>query len=225
MPGDGFTAKSFAFLEGLAENNDKDWFHAHREEFDTHVEGPFLDLLADLTARLGDAEPAFRGDRKTMFRMNRDVRFSKDKSPYKTSIAAVMTPSGTKEESGGLLYLQMDRTGGFAGTGWHKLDPKALGPFRDAMIADAERFDGVRDALSKSGRTLENGESLTAMPRGYADHEGHRHSDALRLKSLLVAEDLPKMAFTSGDVAGRIEALAREAAPLLSWGRSIMDRS
>ena len=221
MPGHGFTAKSFAFLDGLAENNDRDWFHAHRDAFEAYVQGPFLDLLEELTGRLSDAEVPLRGNPKTMFRMNRDVRFSKDKSPYKTSIAALLTPSGTKLEGGGLLYVHMDRTGGFAGTGWHKLPPEALKPFRQAMIDDPDRFAGVRDALDGKGRALSDDDSLTAMPRGFEDHDDHRHADAIRLKSLILSEDLPKVAFTSGDVADRVEALARDAMPFLAWGRSV----
>ena len=220
MPGHGFTDKSFAFFEGLTDNNDKDWFHAHKEEFETYVETPFIELLADLTDRFGELDVPLRGGPRTMFRMNRDVRFSEDKSPYKTAISALLTPSGTKSEAGGLLYLHMDRQGGLAGTGWYRLSPKALGPFRDAMIADPEGFDAVRAALSTADRALRDNDSLTAMPRGYADHGDHRHADAIRLKSLMVAEDLPKVAFTSGDVADRIEAIAKDALPLLAWGRS-----
>ncbi len=221
MPGHGFTEKSFAVLDGLAENNDKDWFHAHRDEFETYVESPFLGLLADLTDRLASSDLPLRGSRKTIFRMNRDVRFSEDKSPYKTSISAVLTQSGTKAEAGGLLYVQMDRTGGFAGAGWHKLSPSALGPFRDAMIEDADNFNEVRSSLSRASRRLRDEDSLTAMPRGYADQADHRHADVIRLKSLLIAEDLPKIAFISGDVAGRIAALAQDGMPLLIWGRAV----
>ena len=217
----GFTAKSFEFLDGLAENNDRDWFNAHKDEFEAHVREPFIDLLDALTERLADTDVPLRGNPKTVFRMNRDVRFSNDKSPYKTSIAAVLTPSGTKKEAGGLLYVHMDRTGGFAGTGWHNLAPRALKPFREAMIAKSERFDAVRAALGKRSRRFADGNSLTAMPRGFEDYGEHRHADAIRLKSLLISEDLPKSAFISGDVGARVERLARDAMPFLVWGREI----
>ncbi len=219
MADHGFTAKSFDFLDGLADNNDRDWFNAHRDTFRSHVEGPFLDLVADLTDRMADCDVPLRGGPRTMFRMNRDVRFAKDKSPYKTSVSAVLTPSGTKSEAGGLLYVQMDRTGGFAATGWHQLDATALGPFRDAMVSDADGFAAVRDGLSRTGRALSGENSLTTMPRGYAEHDDHRHADAIRLKSLIVAEDLPKVAFTSGDAGGRVADLVRDAMPFLAWGR------
>lgn len=217
----GFTAKSFEFLDGLAKNNDREWFNNHKGDFEAYVREPFLDLLDALTERLADADVPLRGNPKTVFRMNRDVRFSNDKSPYKTSIAAVLTPSGTKQEEGGLLYVHMDRTGGFAGTGWHNLAPKALKPFREAMVEEPERFDTVRSALSKADRAFATDNSLTAMPRGFEEHDDHRHADAIRLKSLLVSEELPKSAFTSGDVVDRVERLARDAMPFLAWGRGI----
>ncbi len=221
MSDHGFTEKSFAVLGELAQNNDKDWFHAHKDEFETYVEAPFLGLLAALSDRLSGADVPLRGGRTTMFRMNRDVRFSEDKSPYKTAISAVLTPSGTKAEGGGLLYVHVDRTGGFAGTGWYRMSPAALGPFRDAMVEDADRFDAVQAALCEAGRELSPDDSLTAMPRGYSDHHDHRHAQAMRLKSLLVSEDLPKTAFVSGDAEARIAAMALDAMPLLAWGRSI----
>ncbi|MGR3503982.1 DUF2461 domain-containing protein [Pseudaestuariivita sp.] len=221
MAGHGFTEKSFAFFEGLAENNNKEWFHAHKAEFKDYVEAPFLDLLDALTERLADAEVPLQGNPKTKFRMNRDVRFSEDKSPYKTSIAAVLTPSGTKRETGGLLYVHMEAKGGFAGTGWHNLAPKALKPFREAMVDEAEAFDDVRASLDKAGRALSTEYSLTSMPRGFEPQSEHRHADAIKLKSLLVSEDLPKVAFTSGDVVDRVEKMARDAMPFLVWGRKV----
>jgi uncharacterized protein (TIGR02453 family) len=217
----GFSEKSFAFFEGLSENNNKEWFNAHKSDFHDYVEGPFLGLLEALTERLSDAVIPLRGNPKTKFRMNRDVRFSDDKSPYKTSIAAVLTPSGTKEESGGLLYVQMDANGGFTGTGWHNLAPNALMPFRTAMVDAPEAFDAVQTALAKAGRRLADDNCLTAMPRGFEPYHDHRHSASIRLKSLLLSEELAKTAFTSGDVVDRVEKLARDAMPFLLWGRSI----
>ena len=217
----GFTEKSFAFFEGLAENNNKEWFHDHKEDFKVHVEEPFLDLLEALTDRLADADVPLRGNPKTKFRMNRDVRFSEDKSPYKTSIAALLTPSGTKQEGGGVLYVHMDANGGFTGTGWHMLPPKALKPFRQTMVDEADAFDKVRKALADAGRGFADDHSLKSMPRGFEDYDDHRHADAIKLKSLLVSEPLPKVAFASGDVVDRVEKMARDAMPFLAWGREV----
>ena len=215
----GFTGKSFELLEGLAANNEREWFHAHKSDIETHLREPFAALLEALTNRLSDAPRPLMGGAKTMFRMNRDVRFSEDKSPYKTAVSGMLTASGAKAEGGGVLYLQIDVEGGFMGSGFHMLSPKQLGPFRDAMIARADEWDDVLARLDAAGRTLDGENSLTSMPRGYAEHDGHRHAASIKLKSLLLREDLPKIAWTSGDVVDRAERLARDAMPLLTFER------
>ncbi|MEL6700467.1 MAG: DUF2461 family protein, partial [Pseudomonadota bacterium] len=91
----GFTDKSFEFLEGLAANNDRDWFNEHKPTFQEYLETPFANLLEALSNRLADADVTLEGSKKTMFRMNRDVRFSEDKSPYKTAVSGLLTRDGT----------------------------------------------------------------------------------------------------------------------------------
>lgn len=215
--GHGFTRASFEFLEGLAANNDREWFNARKDVFRDTLEAPFAALLEALSNRLSDAPKPLSGGRATMFRMNRDVRFSEDKSPYKTRLAGLLTPSGTKSERSGICYLQLDSTGGFAAAGLHSLSPRELAPIRDAIVERADRFDRVLAALDGAGRSLGEDDALTSMPRGFADHAEHRHADAIKLRSLIVTEDLPKIAWTSGDVVDRAERLARDAMPLLTF--------
>ncbi|MEL6622095.1 MAG: TIGR02453 family protein [Pseudomonadota bacterium] len=215
-----FNKRAFSFFENLAENNNREWFNAHKDEFKSDVDTPFLELLEALSAQLADAKISFRGGPKTKFKMNRDVRFSNDKSPYKTAISALLTPSGTKDEMGGVLYVHMDRAGGLAAAGWYKLSPKMLKPMRQKMISDADEFDRVRAALSASGRTLSDHDTLSSMPRGFEAHSDHRHAEFVRLKSLILSENLPKSAFTSGDVIDRLEKLANDAMPLLRFFKS-----
>ena len=102
----GFSRATFAFLRGLTENNEKAWFDAHRDDYERHVREPFaaaLEAAADATVG-GPWE--LHGGRETMFRINRDVRFAKDKSLYKTNVGAVMTRGGTKSDAG-LLYVHV----------------------------------------------------------------------------------------------------------------------
>ena len=213
----GFTERSFSFLEGLEQNNDRDWFHENKSVFDEALERPFIDLLEDLSDRLADAEVPLRGGKKTMFRMNRDVRFSEDKRPYKTNVSGLLTPSGTKSEAGGVLYFHMDSAGGIGACGFYKMSPKALGPMRDAIVEQPEAFNRVLDGLGTAGLELARGDSLTAMPRGYDAHSKHRHAWALKLKTFITREELPKAAWTSGDVASRLERLARGSMPLIAF--------
>jgi uncharacterized protein (TIGR02453 family) len=85
---------AFAFLENLAANNDREWFNANKKTFATELERPFVHLLETLSARLADASRPLSGGKTTVFRMNRDVRFSDDKRPYKTNLSGLLTPSG-----------------------------------------------------------------------------------------------------------------------------------
>jgi len=213
----GFTAKSFEFLEGLSANNEREWFNANKATFKGKLEAPFLELLETLSERLSDALYPLSGGKATMFRMNRDVRFSDDKRPYKTSVSGLLTPSGTKNETGGLVYIELNPSGGLAAAGYYKLSPKELSPIRTAMIKRADEFDGVLADLKAAGRSLDFEDQLSAMPKGFTDHSEHRHAGFVRLKSLIIRQDLPKTAWLSDDGAHRIEAFARDAMPLFAF--------
>ncbi|MEM8553029.1 MAG: DUF2461 domain-containing protein [Pseudomonadota bacterium] len=215
----GFTQDSFKFLAGLKSNNDRDWFNDNKSVFTTKLEAPFAELLEALSDRLSDALQPLRGGKSTMFRMNRDVRFSNDKSPYKTAVSGLLTPSGKKAEANGVCYVHLDATGGFSAVGYYSLSPKQLGPMRDAIIDRADEFDDVMAKLKRAKRRLSDDDMLSAMPRGFSQHADHRHADALKLKSLMIVETLPKSAWLSGDVVDRIEKLARDGMPLLTFAQ------
>lgn len=217
----GFSPTSFSFLDDLALNNNRDWFVSNKGIFERSLETPFIHLLEALSNRLSDMDRPLSGGAATVFRMNRDIRFSADKRPYKTNLSGILTPSGTKKEAGGLVYLHLDSAGGFAAAGFYNLSPAELGPIRDAMVEQAEAFDRVKASLAKAGRDLDRSDSLTSMPKGFADHAEHRHAPEIRLKSLMVRQPLPKESWLSGDVVDLVERLARDAAPLLAFaGRS-----
>jgi uncharacterized protein (TIGR02453 family) len=217
-PAHTFDAQSFAFLETLAAHNDRGWFTANKAVFTTRLEQPFVHLLETLSNRLADAPWPVSGSKATVFRMNRDVRFSEDKRPYKTNLSDLLTASGTKKETGGIVYLQLDAIGGFAAAGYYGLSPAELGPIRDAMIARAGDFAAIKAGLAKTGRDLDRSDSLTAMPRGFAEHADHPHAAEIRLKSLILREDLGREHWLSGEVCDRVEQLARDAMPLLAFG-------
>jgi uncharacterized protein (TIGR02453 family) len=217
---DAFNVGSFAYLKNLAANNDRDWFAANKGIFAARLERPFSHLLETLGNRLADAPKPLTGGRATVFRMNRDVRFNADKRPYKTSLSGLLTASGTKAEAGGIVYVQFDAAGGFAAAGFHRLSPARLGPIRDAMIAQAEEFAAIKAGLTRAGRDLDRHDSLTAMPRGFAEHADHSHAAEIRLKSLILREDLGRRLWLSGDVVDRVEALARAAMPLLAFAEA-----
>ena len=92
-PFDGFGGKGFAFLRDLRDNQDRTWFQAHRDVYEAELHAPMAALVAALSTRLGSLGLPLRGDpARAIFRINRDVRFSKDKSPYKTHVGAALPP-------------------------------------------------------------------------------------------------------------------------------------
>ncbi|MEO0783750.1 MAG: DUF2461 domain-containing protein [Pseudomonadota bacterium] len=213
----GFSEASFTFLSELEENNDRAWFNAHKPRFKSDVEAPFIDLLEALSNRLTDAKRPLMGGKSTMFRMNRDVRFSENKAPYKTSVGGLLTRTGTKSELAGIVYVHLEAGGGFTAAGFYNLSPKQLGPMRDAMVERADAFGQVLDDLHAKGRDLDRSMTLSSMPKGFAHQAEHRHAKEIKLKSLLVRHDLPKAEWLSGDVIDHVEALARDAMPLLTF--------
>ncbi len=215
----GFSEESFVFLKDLENNNNREWFASNKDAFRSLLEIPFVRVIDALNDRLGDADYPLRGGRQSMYRIHRDVRFSKDKTPYNTHVNGLMSPSGKKSNEAGLLYLQIDVKGGFASTGFHRLSPRQLTPIRDAIIERAGAFDLVLRSLNEAGLAVDRGDALAAMPRGYSRHDGHRHADYIRLRSLLVRRNLSKDQWLSGDVIDDVEALVRSAMPLLVFSQ------
>lgn len=218
MPLDqSFTPVSFELLEKLASNNKKEWYDAHKSEFDAQLRAPFADVLEAVTARLEGSIAPLIGSKKTMFRQNRDIRFSKDKSPYKTSVSGLLTPSGTKKEMNGVLYIHLDATGGFMATGFYQLATSKLALIRERIVERPQRFTQMLESLAEHDLDLDKSSSLTRMPKGFEAHDGHDHAPYIKLKNFLVLERLPKSAWTKGDIVDRAAHLALASADFLGF--------
>jgi uncharacterized protein (TIGR02453 family) len=213
----GFSRHSFDFLQGLQAHNNREWFNAHRDNFRDHLETPFVHLLEHLTARLRDSDFPLSGSKATMFRMNRDTRFSNDKMPYKTAVSGLLTPSGTKSEQSVLMYLNLDLDGGFVAAGLYQPSAPALYRIRHRMLAEPEAFEAALAALARARLTLDASHALVRMPRDFNAHQDHPLAWALKLKSLIVKDSLSKSAWTTGKVLDRSEALARASADLMRF--------
>lgn len=217
-----FSRATFDWLEGLSDNNEKSWFDENREIYENKVRDPFADVLERLSVRFQDADLPLQGSSKTMFRITRDLRFTKDKRPYSEHVSGLMTLSGAKSEAGPILYLHLGKDGGFAAAGFHQLKATRLKPIRERMIEKADIFDGVIAALDKAGLDWTMEDRVKTMPRGFGEYEDHRHADYIRMKSLIVRIDLPKVAWTSGDVLDRVERFGKAATPLLTFGKAAL---
>ena len=184
-----FTPAALRFLRGLAKNNNKEWFEAHREEYETEVREPMRDLIGEMNAKLAAFAPEIGGDpKRSMFRINRDIRFSKDKSPYKTHAACwfhhrrATSRVGSEADAGSAgFYFHLEPGRSMAGGGlWMPPRPQ-LNKLRDAIADDPGGFDRMVRGLPKKFGGLDDEAVLTRMPRGFA--EDHPAARWLRFQS------------------------------------------
>ncbi len=173
-----------SFLSELRENNNKDWFDKNRAAYEQARES-FEDLINHLISELGAFTrlPGLSA-RDCIFRINRDVRFSKDKSPYKTNMGALIAPGGKKSEGlGYYLHVQPGNQSLLAG-GLHMPTSGQLARFREAIDRDAGAFKKItsqQDFIRYFG-SLE-GDRLTTAPQGYS--RDHPEIELLRLKEVV----------------------------------------
>jgi uncharacterized protein (TIGR02453 family) len=169
MPGGSFSPELFSFLADLRENNDRDWFAANRERYETFVLEPALEFVAEFGPRLERISPHFEAIPKrsggSLFRIHRDTRFSKDKSPYKTTAGLFFRHERAREVQAPGFYLHLAPGDCFAGAGiWHP-DSTSLRRIREAIVA-------APDEWTAATRDIELiGEQLKRPPAGFdRDH-------------------------------------------------------
>jgi uncharacterized protein (TIGR02453 family) len=221
-PFDGFPPSALKFLRALATHNEKSWFEANRAAYEDGVRTPLASLIAAVSMELAASGVKLQSDpRRAMFRLNRDVRFSADKSPYKTHAGAAMTRGGDKMAPG-LLYIHIDPEGSFTAAGFFRPDPDVLKPLRDGLISNAAMWGRVKKTLSSHGLELVREDVLRNAPRGFGDVPAALEED-IRLKSWIVRRDLPLARLHSAKLAAEIAEFGREAAPLLKFGWAVLD--
>jgi uncharacterized protein (TIGR02453 family) len=187
----GYPPKAFTFLRGLAKHNRKEWFEAHRDDYEVALRAPMRALIDEVDVRLAAFIPEVIGSpKRSMFRIHRDVRFSKDKSPYKTNAACWFYHAdagrgvGTEAAHGGAgFYLHLEPGASFCGGGIWMPPRSALAKIRTSLADDPEAFTAIvrdRGFVRRFG-ALDTEGMLTRMPRGYAPD--HPAGDWLRYTS------------------------------------------
>jgi uncharacterized protein (TIGR02453 family) len=203
---DGFSREAFAWFAGLERDNSKAYFTATRELYDSDVRGAMVAMLEELSA-------AFGGEVR-VFRQHRDVRFSPDKSPYKTRTYGLLQGA---PGAGGGLYAELSSRGLYAGTGYHQLAGEALERFRQAVVDDsAGAALAAKVAAAREAGLEVVGASLRTAPRGYP--RDHPRIELLRHKALIAGRRLPGTAGIGRRAAlDHVAGTWRTAAPLNAW--------
>ncbi len=218
-----FTEKSFDLLKGLKKDNSKTWFDVHRDEVREHLQEPFAEMLEAATLRLRRSMFPVQGGKQTMFRMNRDVRFSKNKSPYNTYVSGLLTESGIKSVEAAVVYAQLSESGGFIAAGFHQLETKVVNLIRDQIIVQPKRFSKIAKKLDKVGYEFMSEERLKSMPRGYSDQREHSLAEYIKLKSFTLHKPQPKAAWLSGSIVDEIAKLSKAATDLIIFGTEAIE--
>jgi uncharacterized protein (TIGR02453 family) len=221
----GFTPAAQRFFRELARNNNKPWFESHRPLYERAVRAPIRALVESLDARLARVAPEIVGDpRRSMFRIHRDIRFSKDKSPYKTNAGCWFYHEragrgvGQESDGGGAgFYLHLDATTAFVAGGIWMPGRPALTRIRDAIAADPAALPAILTAtpLRRRFGALHGEARLIRVPRGYPPD--HPAAELLRYQSFTVGRKLGAHEIRS---AALVDHLARDFAlmlPLVRW--------
>jgi len=203
---DGFGPAVFEWFEGLERDNSREFFGATRRLYDEEVRGGLEAMFEELAG-------VFGGDLK-MFRQYRDLRFSRDRSPYKTTTYGVLYDVPGMHTG---LYAQLSAGGLYAGTGYYQMSRDQLERYRQAVADDVSgpRLVDAVDGARVSGLTVEGG-GLRTAPRGYP--KDHPRIELLRLTSVIAGRSWPGSAGIRRDVAlAGVTDCWRAAMPLTAW--------
>jgi uncharacterized protein (TIGR02453 family) len=214
------------FLFELSESNNRAWFVMNKPRYDI-LRAEFLQLVTELIAGLSKFDPAIAGcdPKKALFRINRDVRFRADKSPYKTTFSASILPSGRKKPSEGggpAYYFQMDATGRlFYAVGEYMPPSDRLRAIRNHIVADTAGFSKMlkNKGLQQTFGTLQEEGKLIRPPKGF--EPDHPCIEQLKLKSFMVWTECPLEGMSSEQMQETLVKGFKSAYPLVSWLRSV----
>jgi uncharacterized protein (TIGR02453 family) len=196
----GWPAEAADFYEGLEADNSKAYWTANRHVYDDAVNAPMEALLAELEGEFGESR---------IFRPYRDVRFSKDKSPYKTAIAATLACGG---------YVRFSAKGLGAGSGMYMMAADQLDRYRAAVAEDASgmALERLIAELASQGVEVSGHDALKSAPRGYA--KDHPRIELLRYKGLIAWRDWPAGKWLStSEPRRRLAEFFRACRPMNAW--------
>ncbi len=220
---EGFTREAFLFLQELKANNERSWFKANKETYDLEVKFAMECLLGEFTReRRSEGFPVIGDPSCGMFRIYRDVRFSRDKSPYKIHAGAVMTRTGAKGEPG-IVYVHIEPDGSFISAGFYALDKTFLHAWRLRMAEHPKEFLELVESLGDGSPHFVFGHrgALSSMPRGFRPFTDSPVAPFLKWKHFLVTRRVTDLQAQGRDLVTMIEELGRAAEPLLQYGWDI----
>jgi uncharacterized protein (TIGR02453 family) len=198
----GFDKKALTFLRALKDpkKNNKEWFDANRETYEQYLKKPMRDLIDYLAVEIRKIDPDIVVNYKSIFRINRDIRFSKDKHPYKTYLSAAFTFDKVKSSEIPQFYFHFSPQEFITAGGQYSSDPNMLKKIRKGIYKNFDKYQSIiNDKAFKREYKKVEGQSLTKMPKEYAHLEKSgadpKLLDTLKMKQFYVWKDFdPKTA-------------------------------
>jgi len=223
---EGFADRDGRFFRALAKNQRRDWFEAHRMEYEQGWHLPMKALLAEVRERLDRVFPHHALAEPKVFRIYRDVRFSKDKSPYKTHIGGYVAidGSGAGPSAAAALYLHLSAQEVFVAAGQYMMDPRQLARFREAVLDDHQgvALVAILRKLTRAGFTVGSHDMLQRVPKGI--DPAHPRADLLKRKGLIVTFPDPSRGLLVGRrLVDWLVLHTKRVVPLVEWLASIAE--
>ena len=214
-----FSTKSLALMREFARNNNREWFAANKTRFEETLRDPFLRLIGDLAAPLAKISPHFRADARaqggSMFRIYRDARFSKAKTPYKTWLGARLYHERSRQMPAPTFYMHIQPGNSFVGGGlWHP-EPPTLRRVRDFLVDNPAAWKkAVHNKRFASAFEI-GGDVLTRPPRGY--DANHELIDDIKRKSFAAWREIGDREVCSAELPGLLIAGFKGIAPMIDY--------
>ncbi len=215
--GPRFTAGTLSFLRRLKRHNRRDWFNARRAEYETHVRQPMIAIIEQLATDLRQVAPELVvSPKSSMYRIYRDTRFSENKAPYKTHVAAVFPCRDLPKHEGAGLYFHVSPDEVWIGGGMYAPPTAQLHAVREHIAANFRQFRAIVESPGFRRRvgSLE-GERLQRVPRGFArDHEAAHY---LKFRQFLAGCEFDASFATSPRFYDALLDVFGEVAPLMRF--------
>jgi len=214
-----FNRAFFRFLKDLKQNNQREWFQANKQRYEDDVRHPAQQFISDFGPQLRKISSHFLADPRpsggSMFRIYRDTRFAKDKTPYKTHVGIQFRHQQGKDVHAPGFYLHLDPEGCFAGVGiWHP-DSNALAGIRGAIDEQSRRWKQISGSKRFSDTFQLAGDSLKRAPKGY--DPDHPMIDDLKRKDFIGVVNFNAKTAADPDFLMEYWKLCRKGGPLVEF--------
>jgi uncharacterized protein (TIGR02453 family) len=219
----GFNPKAFKFLEELTNNQNRAWFAEHRAEYEEFVREPMKIFTEALSENFAKKEVPLWGDpKRSLFRINRDARFSKAKHPYNMHASGLFTRTGDKH-SPGVLYFRLDPLGSRCAAGYMQPEPHILKKLRQGILDNPIAWLSLERALKRKGYELDYSHTLARIPKGFNDVPAEVER-AIKLKGWIIRKQLPRSTICSKKLIDEVSIFSKDMLPLLSFGWHALEK-